>query len=52
MYQPLKAHKLYEQRRIEANISHTKLVKNITLRQKIIGKLTSKEEDRSPDTIA
>lgn len=52
VYQPFKAHKFYEQRRIEANISHTKLVKNITLRQKIIEKLSSKKEDRSPDTIA
>lgn len=52
IYHPLKADKLYKQRRIIANKNNTKLLRNNLLRNKIISKLSSKDEDWSPDTIA
>lgn len=52
VYHPLKAQKLYKERRVKANQANSKLLKNHELREKIISKLSSKDEDRSPDTIS
>jgi IS30 family transposase len=50
-YHPLRAEKLSRQRRIDANVANSKLLRNKNLREKIIGKLCSEDEDWSPDTI-
>lgn len=52
IYHPLRAQRLYEQRRVQANVNNTKLLRNHELRAKIVSKLSSKDEDWSPDTIA
>jgi len=51
-YCPIKAGKLAQKRRIQANINNTKLLKNEVLRTEIIWRLTSSVEDWSPDTIS
>lgn len=51
-YYPLEADKKYKRRRTLANKKNSKLLKDEVLREEIIRKICSKEEDRSPDTIA
>lgn len=51
-YYPLIADKKSKKRRVEANKKNSKLLKDKWLREEIIKRLVSKEEDRSPDTIA
>ena len=50
-YYPLEAEKKYKRRRIEANRKNSKLLKDNILREEIIKRISSKKEDRSPDTI-
>lgn len=51
-YHPLTAEKLSIERRIAANRANAKLLRNDNLRNKIVLKLSSTQEDWSPDTIA
>ena len=51
-YYPLEAEKKYKRRRIVVNKKNSKLLRDQWLREEIIRRLTSKSEDRSPDTIA
>ena len=51
-YYPLEAEKKYKKRRVLANKKNSKLLKDEWLREEIIKRISSKEEDRSPDTIA
>lgn len=51
-YYPLEADKKYKRRRILANKKNSKLLKDVWLREEIIKRIKSKNEDRSPDTIA
>jgi hypothetical protein len=48
----LEADKKSKRRRIQANKKNSKLLKDNILREEIVKRLVSKEEDRSPDTIA
>jgi IS30 family transposase len=52
VYDPEDAQARCKKRREEANKSNGKLVRDEELRKKIFDKLSSKEEDRSPDTIS
>jgi len=52
IYHPLRANRLYKQRRVAANVSNSKLLRNTSLRVAIVSKLSSQDEDWSPDTIA
>jgi IS30 family transposase len=51
VYDPDRAEVLCHKRRVEANKSNGKLVRDEWLRNKIFEKLSSKDEDWSPDTI-
>lgn len=51
-YYPLVADKKSKKRRVDANKRNSKLLKDDMLREEIIKRITSKQEDRSPDTIA
>ena len=52
VYDPIKAEKRCKKRRVLANKGNGKLVKNMKLKEKIVSKLMSQDEDWSPDTIA
>jgi IS30 family transposase len=52
VYDPEEAQARCKKRREETNKANSKLVKDDKLRNKIYEKLSSKDEDRSPDTIS
>jgi IS30 family transposase len=51
VYDPDQAEVMCKRRRVEANKMNGKLMRDEDLRNKIFEKLSSKDEDWSPDTI-